>query len=150
MLAALDPRGGDVLWGYGHGQNIGGAGLLRLQLTSRSHTAPESVWAEVTELPGPALAKGSGGARWWLPGLTEPQQVGTVNWSLVLRLLRSVGDGLDVVADCGSVHGSAERTPRAVWAGADLAVLTVRPTLAGVHAARNAAQILREDLMASG
>ena len=73
-----------------------------------------------------------------------------MNWSLVLRLLRSVGDGVDVVADCGSVHGDAERTPRPVWAGADLVVLTVRPTLAGVHAARNAAEVLREDLMASG
>ena len=152
LLAELDPRGGDILWGYGRGQNVGGAGLLRLQLTSRAHPAPESVWAEVIELPGSTAVKGSGAGspRWWLPGLTEPRQVGTVNWSLVLRLLRSVGDGVDVVADCGSVHGDAERTPRPVWAGADLVVLTVRPTLAGVHAARNAAEVLREDLMASG
>jgi len=82
--------------------------------------------------------------------LTEPRQVGTVNWGLVLRLLRSVDDGADVIADCGSVHGSPERMPKAAWAGADLVVLTVRPTLAGVHAARNAAAILREDLMTSG
>ena len=152
LLAELDPRGGDILWGYGRGQNVGGAGLLRLQLTSRAHPASESVWAEVIELPGWAPVKGSAAdnPRWWLPGLTEPRQVGTVNWSLVLRLLRSVGDGVDVVADCGSVHGNAERTPRPVWAGADLVVLTVRPTLAGVHAARNAAEVLREDLMASG
>ncbi len=152
LLAELDPRGGDILWGYGRGQNVGGAGLLRLQLTSRAHPASESVWAEVIELPGSAPVKGSAAdnPRWWLPGLTEPRQVGTVNWSLVLRLLRSVGDGVDVVADCGSVHGNAERTPRPVWAGADLVVLTVRPTLAGVHAARNAAEVLREDLMASG
>lgn len=152
LLAELDPRGGDILWGYGRGQNVGGAGLLRLQLTARSHSAAESVWSEVIELPGPAPAKGSGvdGPRWWLPGLTEPKQVGTVNWGLVLRLLRSVDDGVDVVADCGSIYGNTERTPKQVWAGADLVVLTVRPTLAGVHAARNAAEVLREDLMVSG
>ena len=40
--------------------------------------------------------------------------------------------------------------PKAAWVSADLVVLTVRPTLAGVHAARNAAAILREDLMTSG
>jgi hypothetical protein len=82
--------------------------------------------------------------------LTEPRQVGTVNWGLVLRLLRSVDGGADVVADCGSVHGNPERMPKAAWAGADLVVLTVRPTLAGVHAARNAAELVREDLMTSG
>ena len=26
LLAELDPRGGDILWGYGRGQNVGGAG----------------------------------------------------------------------------------------------------------------------------
>jgi len=153
LLAELDPRGGDILWGYGRGQNVGGAGLLRLQLTARSHPAAESVWSEVIELPGPALLKngpGVDGRRWWLPGLTEPKQVGTVNWGLVLRLLRSVDDGADVVADCGSVYGNPERTPKVAWASADLVVLTVRPTLAGVHAARNAAATLREDLMTSG
>src|SRR5664279_5411144 len=152
LLAELDPRGGDILWGYGRGQNVGGAGLLRLQLTSRSLSAVESVWSEVIELPGPALANGPGvdHRRWWLPGLTEPRQVGTVNWDLVLRMLRAVDDGADVVADCGSVYGSPERIPKTAWAGADLVVLTVRPTLAGVHAARNAAGILREDLMTSG
>lgn len=152
LLAELDPRGGDILWGYGRGQNVGGAGLLRLQLTSRSHSAAESVWSEVIELPGPALVKTPGvdGRRWWLPGLTEPRQVGTVNWGLVVRMLRAVDDGADVVADCGSVYGNPERMPKAAWAGADLVVLTVRPTLAGVHAARNAAGILREDLMTSG
>lgn len=152
LLAELDPRGGDILWGYGRGQNVGGAGLLRLQLTSRSHSPAESVWSEVIELPVPAPVKTPGvdGRRWWLPGLTEPRQVGTVNWALVVRMLRAVDDGADVVADCGSVYGNPERAPRAAWAGADLVVLTVRPTLAGVHAARNAAQILREDLMTSG
>jgi hypothetical protein len=152
VLAELDPRGGDILWGYGRGQNVGGAGLLRLQLTSRSHSPSESVWSEVIELPVPAPVRtlGVDGRRWWLPGLTEPRQVGTVNWALVVRMLRAVDDGADVVADCGSVYGNPERAPKAAWAGADLVVLTVRPTLAGVHAARNAAQILREDLMTSG
>lgn len=152
LLAELDPRGGDILWGYGRGQNVGGTGLLRLQLTARSHPAAEAVWSEVIELPGPILLKGPriDGRRWWMPGLTEPRQVGTVNWGLVVRLLRSVDEGADVIADCGSVHGNPERMPKAAWAGADLVVLAVRPTLAGVHAARNAAAILREDLMTSG
>ena len=108
LLAELDPRGGDILWGYGRGQNVGGAGLLRLQLTSRTRSAAESVWSEVIELPAHALVKGPGvdGRRWWLPGLTEPRQVGTVEWDLVVRMLRAVDDVADVVADCGLVYGN--------------------------------------------
>lgn len=142
LLAELDPRGGDVLWGYGRGQNVGGAGLLRLQLAARSQPVADAVWSEVLELPGVQ-------DRWWLPGLLEPRQVGTVDWQLVTRLLCSL-DSVDVIADCGSVHGPGDRMPRSVWAAADLLALAVRPTLPGVHAALNAAPALRADLSTGG
>lgn len=145
LLAELDPRGGDILWGYGQGQNIGAAGLLRLQLQLGGRTQQSmstALFQEVVELPG-------AGDRWWLPGLTEPRQVGTVDWLAMVRALRSAGE-VDVLADCGSVFGDPARLPRPVWAAADLVALVVRPTLQGVHAAQNAAAMLRSDLIAGG
>ncbi|QNK82918.1 hypothetical protein [Nakamurella sp. PAMC28650] len=145
MLAELDPRGGDILWGYGQGQNIGAAGLLRLQLQLSGRTQQSmstALWKEVIELPG-------AGQRWWMPGLTEPRQVGSVDWLAMVRALRSV-DRVDVLADCGSVFGDPVHLPRPIWSAADLVVLAVRPTLQGVHAAQNAAGMLRGDLIAGG
>lgn len=142
LLAELDPRGGDIVWGYGRGQNVGGAGLLRWQLAVRVLPMAKTVWDEVVELPT------EGHPRWWLPGLLEPKQAGAVDWSQVAQALRSLD--VDVIADCGSVFGAPDRPHRAVWASADLVALAVRPTLQGVHAARNASGILRPDLMSDG
>lgn len=142
LLAELDPRGGDIVWGYGRGQNVGGAGLLRLQLAAGILPMATSLWKEVVELPT------QDHPRWWLPGLLEPKQAGAVDWPLMARALRSLD--VDVIADCGSVFGSADRQPRAVWSAADLVALAVRPTLQGVHVARNAGGILRADLMSDG
>lgn len=142
LLAELDPRGGDIVWGYGRGQNVGGAGLLRLQLAAGILPMATSLWKEVVELPT------QDHPRWWLPGLLEPKQAGAVDWPLMARALRSLD--VDVIADCGSVYGSSDRQPRAVWSAADLVALAVQPTLQGVHVARNAGGILRADLMSDG
>lgn len=146
ILVELDPRGGDVLFGYGRGQNVGAGGLLRLQLATRSAKAMASlVWNEVVELPS-----SDGGAKWWMPGLLGPQQAVSMDWAAITRALRAVDAEVDVIADCGSVFGHRERLPRAVWGAADLVALAVRPTLSGVHVARNAAEVLRGDLMSGG
>lgn len=142
LIAELDPRGGDIIWGYGRGQNVGGAGLLRLQLAAGILPMATSLWKEVVDLPT------EDHRRWWLPGLLEPKQAGAVDWPLMARALRSLD--VDVIADCGSVYASTDRQPRAVWASADLVALAVRPTLQGVHVARNAGEILRADLMSDG
>lgn len=145
ILVELDPRGGDVLFGYGRGQNVGAGGLLRLQLATRTTKAMTSlVWNEVVELPS------ASGSKWWMPGLLGPQQASSMDWSAIGRALLAVEPDVDVIADCGSVFGHRERLPRAVWAAADLVVLAVRPTLSGVHVARNAAEVLRTDLMTGG
>ena len=143
ILAELDSRGGDVIWGYGRGQNIGPSGLLRLQMAaSRRATSSELLWNEVVELPG-------GGQRWFLPGLNQSRESGSVNWGTVVRALRAV-EGVDVIADCGAIFVDRDRTPRPVWSAADLVALAVRPTLPGVHTAQAAAAILRADLMSTG
>lgn len=142
LLAELDPRGGDIIWGYGRGQNVGGAGLLRLQLAAGILPMNTCLWKEVVELPT------EDHRRWWLPGLLEPKQAGAVDWPLMARALRSLD--VDVIADCGSVFADTDRQARAVWAAADLVALAVRPTLQGVHVARNAGGILRADLMSDG
>lgn len=147
ILVELDPRGGDVLLGYGRGQNIGPAGLLRLQVATRtSKPVPSLLWNEVVELP----TASDGGGKWWMPGLADPQQANSLNWSAIARALRAVEGDVDVIADCGSATGDRERLPRAVWAAADMVALAVRPTLNGVHIAQSAAGLLRTDLMAGG
>lgn len=147
ILVELDPAGGDVLFGYGRGQNVGAAGLVRLQVATRTAKPVSSlVWSEVVELPH----DGVGPTKWWLPGLTDPQQANSLNWAAIGRALRAVDGEVDVIADCGSAAGDRDRVPRAVWAMADLVALAVRPTLAGVHIARGAANALRMDLMAGG
>jgi len=149
ILAELDPRGGDVLWGYGRGQNVGAGGLLRLQVAARGSAMSGAawnaiLWKEVVELPPQNQQK------WFLPGLLGPREAGSVNWSSVVRALTSV-DEVDVIADCGSAFGDREQqVPRAVWTAADLVALAVQPSLLGVQVARNAADLLREDLMTGG
>lgn len=73
-----------------------------------------------------------------------------MDWAAITRALRAVDAEVDVIADCGSAFGHRERLPRAVWGAADLVALAVRPTLSGVHVARNAAEALRGDLMSGG
>src|SRR4051812_5230947 len=96
VLAELDPRGGDVLWGYGRGQNLGASGLLRLQLAGRRRSMAGALWEEVVELPSES------GSKWWLPGLLGPREAGSITWPAVARALTSLEEGVDVIADCGS------------------------------------------------
>lgn len=146
ILAECDPRGGDVQWGLARGENIGSAGLLRLQLTARrNQSMSESVWEEVVALPGVA---GQDVEKYWLPGLLNPREAGSVDWVGVARALSA--SGVDVIADCGTVFGDPVRAPRAIWNSADVVVLPVRSTMLGVRIGQIAASALQADLMLAG
>jgi hypothetical protein len=146
ILAECDPRGGDVQWGLARGENIGSAGLLRLQLAARrNQSMSESVWEEVVALPGIA---GDDVQKYWLPGLLNPREAGSIDWVGVARALSA--SGVDVIADCGTVFGDPVRAPRAIWNSADVVVLPVRSTMLGVRIGQIAASVLQADLMLAG
>ncbi len=140
LLADCDPRGGDILWGYGQGALAPGAGLLSFQVnTRRSSTVADALWPATVQL---------GEDRWALPGVDESRQAGSVDWASVARALRSTPPGVDVIADCGVVP--AYRPPTQVWTAADLVVLCNRSSLKSTRAALNAGALVRTDLMSSG
>jgi len=140
LLADCDPRGGDLLWGYGQGKFAPGAGLLAYQVNSRRAVSTfDALWSATVQL---------GADRWALPGLDESRQAGSVEWASVARAFRSVPPGVDVIVDCGVVP--AHRPPAAVWTAADLVVLVNRSSLKSTRAALNAGGLLRSDLMSSG
>ena len=146
ILAECDPRGGDVQWGLARGENIGSAGLLRLQLAARrNQSMSESVWEEVVALPGVA---GDDVQKYWLPGLLNPREAGSIDWAGVARALSA--SGVDVIADCGTVFGDPVRAPRPIWNSADVVVLAVRSTMLGVRIGQIAASALQSDLMLTG
>lgn len=139
LLAECDPRGGDILWGFGQGRDASGRGLLGLQVAARRQPMAAALWSQVIELEADDT--------WVLPGVDEPRHSGTVEWSSVARVLASLKD-VDVIADCGAVP--AARPPTAVLASSDLVVVVTRATLRSTHATQGVAGLLRSDLMNSG
>lgn len=140
LLADCDPRGGDLLWGYGQGKFAAGAGLLSYQVNSRrASSTVDALWSATVQL---------GENRWALPGVDESRQAGSVEWSGLARALRAVPDGVDVIVDCGVVP--AHRPPTAIWTAADLVVLVNRSSLKSTRAALNAGGLVRSDLMSTG
>jgi len=145
ILAECDPRGGDVQWGLAQGANCGAAGLLRLQVAARRRSMSESIWEEVVGLPG---ENGQDIPKYWLPGLLNPREAGSIDWLGVARALG--GAGVDVIADCGTVFGDPVRAPRAIWNTADVVALVVRSTMIGTRIGQLAAAALQSDLMTGG
>jgi hypothetical protein len=139
LLAECDPRGGDILWGFGQGRDSGGRGLLGLQVAARRQPMAATLWSQVIELEAADT--------WALPGVEEPRHSGTVEWSSVARALASLKD-VDVIADCGAVP--ATKPPTAVLASSDLVALVTRATLRSTHATQGVTGLLRSDLMNSG
>jgi len=140
LLADCDPRGGDLLWGYGQGKFAAGAGLLSYQVNSRrSSSTVDALWSATVQL---------GEDRWALPGVDESRQAGSVEWSGLARAFRSAPAGVDVIVDCGVVP--AHRPPMAIWTAADLVVLVNRSSLKSTRAALNAGGLVRSDLMSTG
>ncbi len=144
LLAECDPRGGDVLWGYGQGRDAAGRGLLGLQVAVRHLPMSAALWSQVVELqPPPGLQSQIR----LLPGVAEPRQAAAVGWAQLGSALARLGD-VDVIADCGTTP--ALSAPSAVWAAADLVVVITRATLRGTRAAQIAAAALRADLQTTG
>lgn len=140
LLVECDPRGGDLLWGFGQGRFAAGRGLLNLWIAARGAASiSDALWSATVEL---------GENRWALSGLDESRQSGSVEWSVLARALTQVPDGIDVIADCGVVP--ALRAPSAVWTAADLVLLATRSSLRATHSAINAGTLLRADLTSSG
>lgn len=140
LLVECDPRGGDLLWGFGQGRFAAGRGLLNLWVAARGAASmSDALWSATVEL---------GENRWALSGLDESRQSGSVEWSVLARALTQVPDGIDVIADCGVVP--ALRAPSAVWTAADLVLLATRSSLRATHSAINAGTLLRADLTSSG
>lgn len=139
LLAECDPRGGEVLWGFGQGRDAGGRGLLGLQVAARRQPMAVALWSQVIELEAEQT--------WALPGVEEPRHAGTVEWSGVARALASLQD-VDVIADCGALP--AVKPPTAVLAASDLVVLVTRATLRSTHATQGVTGSLRSELMVSG
>jgi hypothetical protein len=139
LLAECDPRGGDVLWGFGQGRDAAGRGLLGLHVAARRQPMAAALWSQVIELEAEDT--------WALPGVEEPRHSGTVEWSSVARALASLKD-VDVIADCGAVP--AAKPPIAVLSSSDLVVLVTRATLRSTHATQGVSGLLRSDLMNSG
>lgn len=111
LLVECDPRGGDLMWGYGQGRHAEGRGLLNLRIAARLETMASALWSTTVEL---------GENRWALPGLEEPKQAGSIDWASLSRALSSQSD-VDVIADCGVIP--ALRAPTPVWTAADMVVL---------------------------
>lgn len=140
LLVECDPRGGDLLWGFGQGRFAAGRGLLNLWVAARGAASmSDALWSATVEL---------GENRWALSGLDESRQSGSVAWSVLARALTQVPDGIDVIADCGVAP--ALRAPSAVWSAADLVVLATRSSLRATHSAINAGTLLRAELTSSG
>lgn len=140
LLADCDPRGGDLLWGYGQGKHSAGTGLLSVQMNSRrASSAAEALWPATVKLDE---------NRWALPGVDESLHAQSVDWMGLAQMLRAVPAGVDVIVDCGVVP--AHRAPQAIWSAADMVVLVVRSSLKSTRAALNAGALVRKDLMTSG
>lgn len=140
LLADCDPRGGDLLWGYGQGKHNPGTGLASVQLnTRRAASSAEALWPATVSL---------GENRWALPGVDESLHAQSVDWMGLAKMLRTVPAGVDVIVDCGVVPAHA--APQAVWSAADLVILVTRSSLKSTRAALNAGALVRKDLMSAG
>lgn len=138
LLVECDPRGGDLMWGYGQGRHAEGRGLLNLQIAARRETMSSALWSTTVEL---------GENRWALPGLEEPKQAGPIEWASLARALAAQSD-VDVIADCGVIP--ALRAPSPVWTAADMVVLVTGSSLRGTRATVNVAGLLRSEVMSTG
>lgn len=143
LLVDLDPRGGDVLWTFGQGRDTDGRSLLAAQMNSRSTPWTEAIWNNVV-----ALSDDDGAQRWLLPGMNDPVEGGAIEWPGLASALANL-PGVDVIADCGPTQ-PGRGGPYAVWSASSLVAITLRPTLAGTHAALGGAKILARELKVTG
>jgi hypothetical protein len=141
LLAECEPRGSVFQVGYAHDRAGGGRDLLAVHMNSKRGAAMDAAVREQV------LQLGLEESRWLLLGVPEPQQAAAVDWPRLARTL-ATWDGVDVIADCGAIWSVS--APRQVWAAADLVVLVLRATAAGVRSAQLAIPRLHADLTELG
>lgn len=138
LLAECDPAGGAILAGLFAGHLRAPRGLLGAAFDAGTGTTALSTGprGHLAVLDGP-------GGRTFLPGLSDPRQApGLVPaWPAVARVLAAQPG--EVLADCGRLD-AADTQPIAVLAGADLALLVLRPTLRQVAAAAPRIEMLTQ------
>ena len=141
LLAECEPRGSDFQVGYAHDRAGAGRDLLAVHMNSKRGAAMDAAVREQV------LQLGVEESRWLLLGVPEPQQAAAIDWPRLARTLATL-DGVDVIADCGAIWSVS--APRQVWAAADLVVLVLRATAAGVRSAQLAIPRLHADLTELG
>lgn len=146
LLADCDPAGGDLAAGLLAGRVGGGRGLLSWSSAARRGVpalAAAGLFAEhavsVPERPDVWLLAGFGNA-------AQAQSLGGEGWQRLGSALASTSAALgrDVLADSGRLVGEGGCWP--VLRSADAVLLTVRPSVRSVRAARDAAQQLQAEL----
>jgi hypothetical protein len=142
LLAEADPGGRRILPGFLADKLNGrppGPGLLGLAMEAQHDAAqaPALVEEYAIALPGNAEAV-------LLHGIRDPRHARQLTqvWEPLADVLAD--SGRDVIADVGRVGGAD--TPIALLARADLIVMVLRPTLAGVDAARPRIEALHDQL----
>lgn len=134
-----DSRGSEWVVGYAHQHAGAGHDLLSVHMAAtRGVAMDQAIRDRVLQIAD---------QRWLLLGVPEPQQAGPIDWPRVARAAASMPD-VDVIADCGAIT-SAHRSSD-MCAAADLVLLVVRATAAGVRAAQLSLPTLRADLRRGG
>lgn len=143
LLVEADPAGGDVLPGYFGGQLVADRGVRQLSLGSRRAPLEHELWSQVYPLQ-------DGNRALLVPGIVDPVEAAAIAWDPLAEHLYglSVDTGLDVLVDCGRLGNVVD--PAAMRRRADLVVLVVRPTLAGVNVAKFRGRQLMADLRDRG
>lgn len=144
LLVEADPTGGSgILAGFFRGDVASSRGLIDLALAHRDGDLAEALASAVLPLPGTDALL--------LPGVRghlQSRSLGAV-WGPLGAALRGLErNGQDVIVDAGRL--GLEGSPRALMAGADLTLLTMRTTLPALSAARSWAASLREDFTGRG
>jgi hypothetical protein len=140
VLVECDPAGGTILPGYLQGALGDERSIRELAVAElRGEDMRTQWWSQLVDLHAPHRQ------RLLLPGVGDPVQAGALRplWDRFAEFFAELEhpDGYDVIADCGRLV--APNSPLPLLSAADLVLLTLRPTLAGMSAAIPAIRTLR-------
>lgn len=123
LVVEVDPAGGDVAARFGLSTD---PGLVTLAAAGRRELTTETLWHHVQTLPGTRGAQ-------VLVAPPSPEQTQAALSAVRGRLAEVLGRvrDVDVLVDCGRLDPASPAVE--IMAGADLAVMMLRPVLAEVH-----------------
>lgn len=148
ILVEADPAGGDIRHGYLRQFDLpADVGLMQVAIAELRGVAHEYLWGNLVDLDGDRRT------RMLLPGLAHAGQAPSLDpvWdglSVLLRQVKHIDPGYDVIVDCGRLPA-----PHAPWPllwHADAVLLVARPTAASIASARYTLATLRAQLRQSG